>query len=243
MLRLLVVLIFLCIYTPAYAQSISAIGGASVNKGALSVELRTGFATDNDPVSASQDERLRTRFHVDYGVTDHYAARIILKGDKRKGNTYEHEALEFENRFEVFSREDHGFDGGFRVNYALKDGDKKPDSLTVRLVEVVPLEKWELRFNQFFSHDIGQDSEGGFSFESRMQATYGFTKKLRGGMDSFNDFGRLKELSGYTEQAHSLGPVVKYKLGNGYGVETSYLAGISEAAADHSFKFFVSKAF
>ena len=235
---------FLGVFAPAvHAQSISSIGSANVSKGSLAVEARTGYALDNDQISGSQDERFRTRLHADYGVTDSYAARIILKGDKRKNSHFEHDSMEFENRFELFSSDTYGFDGGVRFTYALKDGDKKPDTITMRLVEVIPLDNWEIRFNQFFSHEVGEDSEGGLLFESRMQATYAVSNKFRAGLDSFNNFGKLNDLSGYSAQAHTAGPVLKYGLSNGYGIETGYLAGLSTNAADHTFRLFLSKKF
>ena len=240
----LLILLFLGIFAPvAHAQSISSIGSAKVSKGSLAVETRTGYALDDDQVSGSQDKRFRTRFHADYGITDFYAARLILKGDRRKNSHYEHESIEFENRFELFSSDTYGFDGGIRFTYALKDGDKKPDNITMRLIEVIPLENLEVRLNQFISHEVGENSEGGILFESRMQATYAFSDKFRAGFDSFNNFGRLNNLSGYSDQAHSAGPVVKYSLPNGYGIETGYLTGLSTNAADHTFKLFLSKKF
>ena len=106
----------------------------------------------------------------------------------------------------------------------------------------VPI-KNEIRLGQLFDHEVGEDSESGLNAEWRMQATYAVTDDTRVGLESFNDFGRLADLSGYSDQSHTIGPVVKGKLPNGFFYETGYRAGISDAAPDHLVKFFIGKDF
>lgn len=224
----------------AYASTFGGVGGSKVKKGVLATELRFGYSAGDS--SSAQDERLRSRVQFDYGVTDNYAARLLIFHDKRKGKNSEHEGIMMDHRFHLWDAKDYGFDFGVRAFYFWKDGDKKPDHAGIRLIEVVPFENWELRLNQFLRHDVGEDRIPGLSLELRTQATTKLNDTHRWGIESFNNFGRLRNLSGYSSQQHTIGPVLKGKIG-GLGYETGYRAGISESAIDHSFKLFFKKSF
>jgi len=225
----------------ASAGTVSSVGSAGVDKGKTKVEVRVGFADADE--DSSQDQRLRLRQQIDYGVTDWYAARLVLQQDDRKGNNTEHASIRLSNRFQILDKDESGFDLGARIEYTHVDGDKTPSDLTLGGYQLIPLDDYEIRLNQLFSHDVGEDADDGVGMELRFQLTRKINDKLRIGVDSFNDFGNLTELSGYSDQEHEIGPVVKGKLGNAYGYLASYRTGISEAAANHNFSFFLSKSF
>jgi len=227
--------------TQSMAQTISSVGSPSVTKGSTSAEVRMGYSIDED--SSSQDQRLRSRFHIDHGFTDTYAARIIVSGDKRKNDSFDYDSLTFENRFDFYNAEDIGFDFGMRASYSLKSADKGADNITVGLYELFPLEKWEIRANQFLNHDVGKDSESGLGLSMRIQATHSILDNHRLGLETFNNFGNIRTLSGFNNQGHFIGPVLKGKFGNGSYYETGYLAGLSDNSADHNFKLFLGRSF
>ncbi len=234
-------MLFFAPMTAANASTTGAVGGASIEKSKTAVDFRVGYS-DAEKTS-SQNERLRLRTHIDYGVTDYYALRLIFATDKRKGDNMEAEGLSIENRFYLLHADEYGFDFGIRLKYTLKDGDKKPDSAGLGFYQQIPLDQWKVRFNETISHEIGEDSEDGISVEIRSQAMYSLENKMSVGIESFNDFGNLNDQSGYNAQSHTIGPVIKGKIFNDIGYETGYRAGISDGAPDHSFKLFLSKSF
>lgn len=223
----------------AAANSGSSVGSPNVKAGATAVEWRLGFGEDDE--DAGQDQRVRTRVHIDHGFTDTYAARLVYNMDRRKGDNLEYSGLSLQNRFYLMRAEDYGFDAGLRINYTLADGDKKPDTLSVRFYQLVPMDKWELRFNQVFDHEVGEDREKGLQAEWRTQLTYGVSESVRMGLDAFHTFGNLEEQSGYSNQEHAIGPVVKAKFGSGISMEAAYRLGISDAAPDQTVTFLLSK--
>lgn len=225
----------------AHAGTVSSVGSPKVSKGKTKIEARFGYSEADE--SSSQDERIRFRQQIDHGFTDWYAARIVLQQDDRKGDNFEHSSIRLSNRFHILKSKDHGYDLGARIEYTHVDGDKTPSSVTAGAYQLIPYNEYEIRMNQLFSHDVGQDAQDGISTELRFQVTRAFSDTHRLGLESFNDFGNLTELSGYSDQKHEIGPVLKGKLGNGFAYETGYRAGISEAAADHNVKFFLSKSF
>lgn len=210
--------------------------------GNTEIGARMGYsAADED---SSEDDRFRSRVHIDHGFNDVYAARIIFSQDDRKDTGFEHDSIKFENRFYLLKSQDIGFDFGVRLNYTQKDNDKKPHSVELGFYELVPLGDYELRFNQILSDDIGKESEDGVEVEIRHQLTRKIYDVHRIGLESFHDFGNLEQLSGFEEQKHTFGPVLKGDMGfGGLKYETGYRTGLSDAAPDHSFKFFISKVF
>lgn len=96
---------------------------------------------------------------------------------------------------------------------------------------------------------MGENSRHGLRLELRNQVTKavtpppGFLRKLRLGVELFNDFGRLNRQRGYDAQDHQFGPVIKGYFSDGYYFQTGYRAGISQGAADHLVKLFIGKQF
>lgn len=241
-LSLFVMIMALGLASGARASTTSDVGSPVVKKGSAELSARAGYSMADD--ESSEDDRFRTRFHLDYGFTEHYAARILFSQDDRKGDGYEHEGVKFENRFHLLKSADYGFDFGVRLNYQHKDGDKKPDNFEYGLYELIPFDPWEIRFNQIFSDAVGAEAEDGIEAEWRSQVTREVADDLRLGLEAFHDFGNLDELAGFDTQSHTFGPVLKGGLfSSDFKFETGYRAGISDSAPDHSFKFFVSRSF
>ena len=227
--------------TQAFASTTGSVGSPKVTKGKTEVEVRAGYSEADE--DSSQDERFRTRQHIDHGFTDYYAGRIVVSQDKRKGDSYEHDAIKIENRFYILKAEDYGFDFGARANYTHKDGDKKPNSIELGLYELIPLNEYELRLQQSFTHDVGEDSDDGIGAELRFQVTRPIHDNHKLGLESFHALGNLNDNSDYDDQSHTIGPVLKGKIFGDYGYQTGYRVGISDSAPDHSFKFFLNRSF
>lgn len=224
--------LFSCLAFPAHANTGSSVGGPTVDKGKTAIEYRIAMSEDDE--SRSQDERIRTRLHIDHAFTEVYAARLVVALDKREGQNIEHEGLSLQNRFHLIRKKDYGFDGGFRLNYTLADGDKKPDVASLRFYQQIPCDKWEVRFNQIIEHEVGEDADSGVILEWRSQATYAVTDRVRLGLDAFHDFGNMNFQNGYSAQEHASGPVLKAKFGGGYSMEAAFRLGISRGSADQS---------
>jgi len=218
------------------------VGSAGVKEGAASVEYRAGYSSDSD--SSSKNDRFEMRQHVDYGVNDWYAVRLITAQNKSKGDNLELKDFKISNRFQFFDRNEEGWDGGIRLIYTHADGDKKPGSVELRGMAQIPFaEKWEYRHNLMWSHDVGEDSTSGLELQLRHRITYSFEgvsdvmKIIKVGADMINNFGRLKELNGYSNQEHVAGPMVYSAFENGAYIQAGYRRGLSKKAANNLVKF------
>lgn len=249
MKKIAITLLIILFPISGYASSpISHVGGATVNEGQSSVEMRFGYTEDGG--NTSDDRRLRMRQHFDYGFNDWYALRLITAQDKRDGDNLEHQAVTIENRFQLIEKRDYGWDGGIRLIYAQSDGDKTPHEIEMRFLAQVPIAKhWEFRHNTMIEHNIGNDAENGLLLEFRHQlmreieAPHHSLKSFDVGVEMFNDFGRLSELSGYSDQDHQFGPVIKGTFTNDLFFQTGYRAGISNGSANHVFSLAIGKKF
>ena len=242
MIRIALFLSLLLIPSYALASTTGSVGSPGVSEGKTQLEMRLGYSEAEE--SSSQDERFRSRFQIDHGFTNWYAGRLIVQQDKRKGDSYEHDSLTFENRFQFLDKKDSGWDFGVRAGYQHKDGDKTPSALTFGVYELIPLNDYELRFNQLFSRDVGEEAGDGVDAELRFQATRAYAEVHRFGIEGFHDFGNLQDQNGYSAQSHQIGPVFKGAVPfGGLKYETGYRAGISDGAPDHNFKLFLQKSF
>jgi hypothetical protein len=236
-------LICLAAVPPAQANTSSAVGGPNVDKGKTIIEYRLAGSLDDD--SASQDRNVRTRVHIDHAFSDIYAARLVYVINRAKGDNFEADGISWQNRFHLIKKEQYGFDGGIRLNYTLADGDKEPDEISLRFYQQIPLsfpaKGAELRFNQIFEHEMGDQSESGLIAEWRNQWTVPLGQGMRFGFDSFHDFDNLRHQSGWSAQKHAIGPVFKAKFADVYSLEAAYRAGLSTAAPDHSVTFIINR--
>lgn len=215
------------------AASTSTVGGAVVHKHRHTAEYRIG---------KNNEGRLRTRLHYDYGFTDFYAGRITFSMDRRKGGNLEAEAVGFDNRFHLLRSADHGFDLSARIALNLRDGNKKPDRLSFRLDERFRPGTWEIRLNQIFTREIGQEQRHGIAFEFRSQITHGIgTGGMRIGLESFNNFGKLNRNSNWSDQDHTAGVLIKNGFGDGYFFDLGTRTSLSRAAPDHSLRFSIGR--
>lgn len=242
---------FLANAVSAYAASpVSNVGTAIVNDGEVTAEMRAGYSWDESG-SKSSDDRFRLRQHLDYGLNDWYALRIVSGQDKRSGDAMEHSSFSIENRFQLIERRNHGWDGGVRFIYEHKDGDKKPDELDIRLMAQVPFgsdNQWEFRHNTVMVHELGEDNRAGLLLELRNQVTRkipapDYLKSLRIGLEMFNDIGRVNDNSSFEQQDHQMGPVLKASFDSGLYMQTGYRTALSDDGTDHLVKFFIGQKF
>ncbi len=197
--------------------------------------MRSSYTTDDS--SRTLDDRVRARFIVDYGFTDSFALSAFAQGDNKGDNGLLSDELALEGRFELTTAKEYSFYSGFRVRYIHRQTNNSPDSLQWRLIAGMPLDKWDIRINQIFTHDIGTYRRSGVDIDTRLQATYAVWEQHRLGLESFSDFGYSDNFGRFHEQTHTLGPVMTRALGStGLRYEAGYRYGLSKASPDHIFQ-------
>ena len=228
---------------------IGNVGTAVANKDEFSYELRMAYQFDEE--NPREDGRFRIRQHIDYGFTDWYAVRIVTEQDRRDGDAYDFTGLTVENRFQLFERRKHGWDGSVRLIYIFGASPGEPDEIDTRLIANVPIgEKWAFRHNTILEREVGDNAADGVLLELRTQLmrklpfdASGPLDRVSLGAEMFSDFGELQNAGGFDDQNHQIGPVMKAYWDNGAYLQFGYRAGLSDDAPDHILKLFVGRRF
>ena len=239
---------FAFIHSAHAGSPIGNAGTAVANEGEFSYELRMGYLFDEE--NPGEDNRFRMRQHIDYGFTDWYAVRIVAEQDRRDGDSLDFTGLAIENRFQIFEKRKHGWDGGVRFIYIFGTSPGEPDEVDTRLIANVPIgDNWAFRHNTIIEHEVGDNAADGFLLELRTQLMRDLPFKPSGfekislGAEMFSDFGELERAGAFDDQNHQIGPVMKANFRGGAYLQFGYRAGISDDAPDHLLKLFIGKKF
>lgn len=216
----------------------SNVSGPSVGAGVADIEFRGGIEFDENNA-----DHYRQRLHLDYGLNDTLALRIITRQEQREGGHLEYRATDVEARMQLFEDEAWGFDGGFKVAYSKADGDDGPDELTLYWLYEIKRYGFSFRQNALVGTQFGEEADQTPTAELRWQALANIWENHSLGLEMFNDFGPVNEWTGYNEQGHRIGPVLKGKLAQGVNYQTGMLFGISDDAPDIGIKFFIGTSF
>ncbi|MEM8617854.1 MAG: hypothetical protein AAGF20_13085 [Pseudomonadota bacterium] len=228
---------------PAIAQSLTGnVGSAGVTDGEQGIELRYGMDNDNNAGA---------RVHYDYAFTDWYQLRVIASLSKSDGGDWDPSALTLENWFQW--REEQGdqssFNGGFRIAYAIPEGGGPGEAEARLTVTDKFASAWEWRANLIAEIETGQGSEGGASLEARGQLTRALPLNALGsdswrfGGEVFSELGNTRNIPGFDDQAHQVGPVVKIDWPGGIYLQSALRVGITDGADDGMFKLFIGREF
>ena len=229
----------LFVVTPAMANPLKTVGIATVTKDLTTVEFRSSYSIDDK--LEGQDGRVQLRQIIDHGVTDWYALRLTTVQDNIGVDNIAHDALQLDNRFQLFERDEHGFDGGFRLSYVLRDGARKPDVIDVRWINQIPFwETYEFRHHVILQHQVGEHRRSGIMPELRWQVSRPLTGAHRIGLEMFNEFGNVRNGNKFSEQNHDAGFLITGPFIGKTRYHTGYRHSISANSPDHAFKFFVA---
>lgn len=221
-----------------FALSVQAqgfvVGTPTVNEGVLWTEARVSLNLDNE--TTNLEEAYIYRQFIDYGFSDDFALRLTLEQDDLQDQDFDHNNFQLESRFQLFDNENHGFEGGFRITYINRDTGPDEISTLWAAEKFFGHDKsWSYRHNFLVNHQLGADSRSGLIFTTRSS----LRKKVsfgQIGFESFSDFGLIRDLSGFSDQIHTVGPMVNGTIfNNAFGYQVSIRQGISRAAADQTF--------
>jgi hypothetical protein len=225
-MRFLIIL-FLFLLTPVVvnAQNVSS---PSVDKGAWEFNNFAVFA-ENDRDNDVFEQKTR----IEYGVTDRLALTFSGEFEQVEGNSVEFENTEYRLVY-MLTEDGAPINVAMRVLYDL-DHSGDADSIGAELLFGQKFDKWRHLFNIDTAHEVGEKRESGLELDLAWGTYYSFDKFRLGG-EYYVDFGNLRELSGYSEQAHQVGGSIKFDLISPVSLEFAYFAGISRGADDHVFK-------
>ncbi|MEM1105213.1 MAG: hypothetical protein AAGH87_02400 [Pseudomonadota bacterium] len=227
----------------AAGQSLTGnVGSAGITQGDQSAELRLGIDSDGNAGG---------RVHYDYAFAEWYKLRLIGAFSQPDGEDWSFSALTVENwlQWSEEAGDGTGFHGGLRLAYGFAD-DGGPDEAQARLTLTDKFgEGWEWRSNLIGELEAGSGSRGGLALQARAQisragqgAVLG-TGSWRVGVEYFGELGNTRDIPGFDDQAHQIGPVAKLSWPGGVYVQTAVRFGVTDGADDTMAKLFIGRDF
>ena len=225
------------------AQSLTGnVGSAGISDGERGVEARLGLDGDGNASS---------RIHYDHSFTDWYQLRLIGSFSRPDGGDWDTSSFTVENwlQWSEENSDKSGFNGGIRFAYGFAD-DGGPDEAEVRLTITDKFaDAWEWRANVIAEMEAGDGSEGGVSLETRGQLSRALNIVALGsddwrlGAEIFSEYGNSRDIPGFDDQAHQIGPVVKIGWENGVYLQSAVRVGVTDGADDTMAKLFIGREF
>lgn len=185
----------------------------------------------------------RQRVHLDYGLSEAWGVRVVWKQLKREGGELATTSTDFELKYQLFEDGEDGFDGAAKLVYSLADGDSGADQLSLFWLQEFVFDGIAFRSNLAVGHETGEASRSGVKAQARWQVMVPLHERHRFGIEMFNNFGNLRHLSGFDDQFHRAGPVLKGRFADNLTYQTGLLFGLSEAAPDLGIKGFLIYSF
>lgn len=229
---------FLVATSPTLANT-SGVHGPNVKDGERSMQLRLALSpADND-----ETDNWASRLHYQHAINDYWRFRAIVQYRDRGSLTYDYlraEALYNFKKREAGER----WSSGLRFDLRTRRGDR-PEMVSVNWTNQWDLsDDWRLRAIAIVDREFGSSrASSGILFSTRFSATTKLTHGLTVGLESFNEFGALSDISPSQQQSHQIGPVIGGSFGNDYKWEFRYLRGLTEEDRNSNFGFRINKSF
>lgn len=211
------------------AQAFPYIHSPYVEKGEGIVELKSKYAADDDT-----DDSWSTELEAGYGITDFWLPKIGVEFEDEGGDEdAEFTKFIFENKFQLAPKETLFLDPALLVEYArsLNGGQDEIEAALVLAKEVGKFtNKSEIGVAREFGD--GHDPETSYAFSYGLY--YDYSDNFEFGAEWFSNFGDFSD--NFDDQDHSVGPIAEFELTEGTEIEAGALFGVSDAAADFTFK-------
>ena len=221
----------------ALAQSVSGVSGTDVTPGD-GVEYRFAYSPEND----GKDEGFTHRLNYHHSFDEAWRVRGFVVMNRRGAQALKAKSATLEVLYQFFEdQEHHGWDSGIRADGVIPLEDNRPGRARLAWLNAFhPDAQWEIRANFYIGREFGVRAKDGFIIETREEVTYKLPSGLKIGAHMLDNYGASAHFGSFNDQKHQLGPIVKGKLGANLKYELSALFGLSRAASDADFRFFIS---
>lgn len=225
---------------PAFAQNTSTVTGAEVKAGDRTFEYRAAYAFDDDGKAGVFGHRL----HFQYALDDAWRGRVVVLQTKPDDGTLKTRSVSLEIQNQFFEAKEHGgWASAVRLDGLIPTEDGRPGRVRGVWINQLDRGPWQFRANLYVGKEIGELAKNGLTLETREEATYKMSDKVRFGAQLFNGYNTTAHIGGFDEQKHQIGPVLKVNLTDHLKIETGALFGLSRAASDADIRLFAAYSF
>lgn len=226
--------VLILLFTPPVLASTAGTFGPVVNGGHRSIQYRNAYDPDNHSFSQ--------RLHYQQSVNDDIMWRGVIQTRK---------TIDSDNDFDFFQGEvfwqladisenwKHGvrFDARFR-------SDGRSNQLGLNWTNQFAISPdFSARVLLLSSFEYGSQSRSGVVLQSRGHIAYKVDPDWTLSLELFNNYGSTANFNGVSNQVHQIGPALAGKIGDGWQVFAGFLAGVTSASPDESYRFWMTKSF
>ena len=232
--------IYLAALFAAICSSASAsdkISSPNVTKGKMDLEYRGGYDFDDD---VRKDHRQVNKFVLNYGVTDRIRPELKLVTDNDPTKDFIIASVEGGVKWNFLKPDEAWLSSAAELIYKLSTESTKPDRAEFKLLFGKSVDNFNFLSNASVEEQVGEDSKNGRGYKFSIGGNYKVENYFMPGVEYYADTGNLRDGNTYSEQKHSLGPVIYGKLTDDFKYEAGYLFGISDSAPDGRIKFLLT---
>jgi high-affinity iron transporter len=205
----------------------------NVVKGENEIEYRGFRDFDGD---SSRDGAEMHKLGVGRGFTDFWFSEIYGVYGKEPGGSYKHEAIEWENRFQLTEQGKYWADYGLLVEYeATAHGN--PDELVLAPIIEKTVDRWVGTVNLYFEREVGSGRSSDTTFAYAARLKYLLHPRFEPAIEAFGEPGRFNHAGGFNGQEHWAGPAVYGAVGLGgthkLVYSAAYLFGETSVSSDN----------
>lgn len=219
----------------ASGQNTGTVFSPDVEADTRGVDVR--FAYDGDADSLAQ------RVHYQHSFSDAFRLRGVAAYNSDSSTNFDYRYFRLEGQYQFLEDDQAPFDSAVRAELQFADGDNLPSRVRFGWSNKMDLNKlWQIRGILLTGHRFGPESSGGYLLGARAQLSRKLNDSVTLAVDYYGDFNDTNEVGSFEEQAHQLGPMVKFDLSDRLGGMAGVLFGVSDAAADSEFRLFLNYA-
>ena len=211
-----------------------------MTKGEYEIEISADGTSDAD---STKDGAHGLTLEFGYGVTNHWFTEFETEWSNGSGERFRHEAVAWENTFQILPQGEYLIDLGFFAEYEFGTRPHSADEIKFGPIFQSTIGNFRVTTNPFMSVEVGAHSEAAPEFSYGVRAEYLWKQAFNPGVEFYGKMGEIADGPRLSEQNHSLGPVATgsvslHRLGlpGKLGYEAGVLFGVTDAAPARTFK-------
>lgn len=216
------------------AQNTGGVYGPVVTEGHRALEYRSALDPDSDSFAH--------RIHYQRSLDDSRMWRVVAQSRHPDGGSARFDYLQAELFWQLADISE-DWQTGLRFDVLVRDGDR-PGLFSFNWTNDLRInERLSARFLAMIQKELGENASDSLILQTRARLRYVIDGESGAGIEMFNAYGPLAELSGFDNQSHQLGPFYDMRLAEGWQLFGSALLGASDASPDLDLRLWVTYSF
>lgn len=226
----------LLVPTSVFAQNGAGVFPPMVEEGHQSFEYRVAVDSDTEANETGFVQRL----HYQESINGDFMWRVIGQTRKTNDTDFDFDFIQTELFWDL-SEDNQKYRTGLRFDARFRDDDR-PNQLGLNWTNQYNFANdWHLRALLITSIQIGDNSVDGITAQTRWQLAKRLDQSQTLGLEIYNIYGNVRDLGGFDDQNHSIGPIYVRSLGTGWSIFSSVLFGLSDRTANTELKLWITK--